>query len=277
MVVSGRQIKLDSIELSLLEAGVGGRPMLFLHGFAGGKEDYAGHFVRFAEAGFHVVAPDLRGHGASEAPPEETDYSFEILATDVIELVEELRWETFVLVGHSMGGMIAQEVALKAAERLSALVLVDTSPGGLDMDKGPATAAVELVRSMGTERLATLIATGGPGPLDSEASRRLSENEPGWVERGDANLRNASDAMYAAMLMAMLERPDRQEVLSALGMPVLVMVGDQDQPFRSPSESLARSIPTARLEVIIESGHTPMQEASTQWAKSLLSFLEELL
>ncbi|HET7713190.1 MAG TPA: alpha/beta hydrolase, partial [Patescibacteria group bacterium] len=165
MVVSGRQIKLDSIELSLLEAGVGGRPMLFLHGFAGGKEDYAGHFVRFAEAGFHVVAPDLRGHGASEAPPEETDYSFEILATDVIELVEELRWETFVLVGHSMGGMIAQEVALKAAERLSALVLVDTSPGGLDMDKGPATAAVELVRSMGTERLATLIATGGPGPL----------------------------------------------------------------------------------------------------------------
>ncbi len=277
MMVSGRQVMLPSIEVSILEAGSGGKPMMFLHGFAGGKEDYAGQLSGLAVSGYHVVAPDLRGHGASGAPFDEASYSFEIIAADVVELVEVLGWKNFILVGHSMGGMVAQEVALLAGDRVSVLVLVDTSAGGLDMDRGPALAAVELVRTAGTERLATLIAAmGGAGPLDSEAARRFSDSEPGWVERGDANLRNASDAMYAAMLIAMVDRPDRREALASLTMPTLVMVGDQDEPFRALCEDLAAAIPTARLVVIPESGHTPMQEAAKEWSTALSKFLADL-
>lgn len=276
MTVSGRQVQLPSVEVAIIEAGGGGRPMMWLHGFAGGKEDYAGQFAGFAAAEMHVVAPDLRGHGASEAPADETGYDFATLASDVLELADELGWETFILVGHSMGGMVAQEVALVAGERVIALVLVDTAAGAIAVDRAPAMAAVEVVRAAGTERLATLMAAAGAGPLDSEASRRLSENEPGWVERGDANLRNAGDAMYAAMLTAMLDRPDRRSDLARLAMPTLVMVGDQDEPFRRPSEELVSAIPDARLVVVPESGHTPMQEAPHAWADALAAFLAEL-
>lgn len=250
--------------------------MMWLHGFAGGKEDYAGQFAGFAGLGFHVVAPDLRGHGASAAPDDEAAYGFGTLASDVVELADGLGWETFILVGHSMGGMVAQEVALAAGERVGALVLVDTSGGSLPMERTPALAAVELVRAAGTERLAFLMLASGSGPLESEASRRLSESEPGWVERGIANICNAADAMYAAMLTAMLDRQDRYQDLRSLGVATLVMVGDQDEPFRRPSEELAATIPHARLVVVAGSGHTPMQEAPRAWAEALENFLREL-
>lgn len=274
--VSGRQVRLPSTEISILEAGRGGRPMMWLHGFAGGKEDYAGQFAGFARLGHHVVAPDLRGHGASAAPADEAAYGFATLATDVIELADELGWETFILVGHSMGGMVAQEVALSARDRVGALVLVDTSAGALPVERTPALAAVELVRAAGTERLAVLMLASGSSPLESEPARRLSESEPGWVERGVANLCNASDAMYAAMLTAMLDRPDRRPDLGSLGVATLVMVGDQDEPFLRPSEELAAAIPRARFVMVADSGHTPMQEAPRAWAEALADFLGDL-
>lgn len=276
MVVCGRQVPLGAMELSVLEAGSGGRPMMWIHGFAGGKEDYAGHFRGFAVDGFHVVAPDLRGHGASSAPDKESDYDFAILANDLLDLADALEWESFVLLGHSMGGMVAQELALIAPQRLKALVLVDTCGGALEVDRGPALAAVELVRQAGTERLAVLMQSISGGPLESEATRALSEHEPGWIERGDANLRNSSDAMYAAMLSAMLDRADRRAELSSLQVPTLVMVGDQDVVFIKSCEELGAAIPNAQLVMVPESGHTPMQEAPQAWAEALTAFLNSI-
>jgi len=54
--------------LEYAEEGAGGRPFLLLHGFTGAKEDFADHLDRWADRGWHVVAPDLRGHGGSSAP-----------------------------------------------------------------------------------------------------------------------------------------------------------------------------------------------------------------
>lgn len=276
MKVRGRQIQLATLELSVLEAGIGGKPMMWIHGFAGGKEDFAGQFLGFASKGFHVVAPDLRGHGASSAPAAEGEYGFATFAGDLLELADALGWARFVLVGHSMGGMVAQELALMEPERLEALVLVDTCGGPIEMDRGPALAAIELVRRSGTESLAVVMQKVGGGPLDSEASRQLSESEPGWVERGDANLRNVSDQMYSSMLDAMINRSDRLGDLSHLKMPTLVMVGDQDSVFLPLCEQLVTAIGPARLVVVSESGHTPMQEAPNAWAEALSKFLDDL-
>src|SRR5688572_1906018 len=130
-----RRVAVRDVELEIVEAGEGGRPFLVLHGFTGAKEDFTHHegwVDRLAEQGWHVVAPDHRGHGASSKPDGEAAYTFDEFAADALALADHLGWERFALLGHSMGGMIAQYVALTAPERLAGLVLMDTSHGPLE-------------------------------------------------------------------------------------------------------------------------------------------------
>src|SRR3954463_5300813 len=100
-------------KLAYAEAGAGGRPFLLVHGFTGAKEDFTEWLDRLADAGWHAVAPDNRGHGASEKPDDESEYAFALLAGDLLALADDL-WgpdAPFVLLGHSMGGMVAQVLA----------------------------------------------------------------------------------------------------------------------------------------------------------------------
>ncbi len=127
-----RRVELDGIGLEIAETGVGGRPLLLLHGFTGAKEDFADHWDWLADRGWHVVAPDLRGHGGSDHPPRAEDYSLDLLESDAMALVDELGWDRFVLLGHSMGGMVSQAIAIHHPDRLDGLVLMDTIPGPVE-------------------------------------------------------------------------------------------------------------------------------------------------
>ena len=83
-----------------------------LHGSEGRLRDF---LLPLAERGWHVVAPDLRGHGASDKPDDEGAYTLPIFAGDVFALADTLGWNRFTLLGHSMGGMIAQHMLLGGA------------------------------------------------------------------------------------------------------------------------------------------------------------------
>src|SRR3954447_7750506 len=129
-------MRVGTVDLDIASAGEGGRPLLLVHGFTGAKEDFTDWLPDLAARGWHAVAPDLRGHGGSSQPDREADYSLAQFADDMVGLVDALGWDRFVLLGHSMGGMIAQQLALSTAgARLDGLVLMDTSPStpeGLD-------------------------------------------------------------------------------------------------------------------------------------------------
>src|SRR6185312_7649311 len=85
-----RSVRAGDVTLEIAEAGIGGRPLLMVHGFTGAKEDFADYWERLAERGWHVVAPDLRGHGASDHPTRADDYSLDLLEADLMALVDEL-------------------------------------------------------------------------------------------------------------------------------------------------------------------------------------------
>jgi pimeloyl-ACP methyl ester carboxylesterase len=265
-------------KLAYAEAGAGGRPLLLVHGFTGAKEDFTDWLDPLADAGWHAVAPDNRGHGASEKPDDETQYSFDALATDLLALADSL-WghnARFVLLGHSMGGMAAQVLALRTPERVSGLVLMDTLPGPLPfVTSDDVELAIAVVREQGIDGLAAALAERGSA-LDSPAHLRLVAERPGYVEFNDRKFRDTAPAAYAGLLRAMFNAPDRLESLRSLAMPTLVITGEQDRPIVKPSMAMAEAIPGAELAVIADAGHSPQFENPDAWWKALSAFLERV-
>lgn len=259
------------LALATVEAGTGGRPLLLVHGFTGGKEDFGDHLDRLAGDGWHAVAPDLRGHGSSPAPA--AGYGFGDLAADVLGVADDRGWDRFALLGHSMGGMVAQHVALTAPSRLTALVLLGTTHGAVAIDPALAALAVEVVSSEGmTGLLAAQKALGG-GPFASEAATRLRERRPEWEAYADRRLLAASPDMYVEAVGMMLAAASQLDALSGLAVPTLVMVGEQDRTFLPGSRDLAATIPGARLVVVSGAGHSPHVEEPDVWYESLMAFL----
>lgn len=256
------------------EVGAGGRGLLLVHGFTGGRNDFADHLDALAEAGWWVVAPDLRGHGDSWHPEDESGYSFEHFAGDLWSLVDALGWDRLVLLGHSMGGMIAQVAAARRPEALDALILMDTTHGPLHIDRELAMLGAEIVRGGGMAAVKeALDALGGEAPLGTPAHERLLVERPGYREEGDRKFLGSSPAMYASMLGQMIDQVDRLQALADVSVPTLVMVGEQDRPFVRPSKAMAAAVPGARLEVIPDAGHSPQFENPSAWRAVMLDFL----
>jgi pimeloyl-ACP methyl ester carboxylesterase len=275
VLVTERQVELGGVRLSIAEAGAGQRPLLLVHGFTGAKEDFTPWLGRLADAGWHAVAPDLRGHGGSSKPAAEASYSFEILAGDVLRLSRALDWDRFVLLGHSMGGMIAQFIALAEPGRLDGLVLMDTSSGALDsLDPDLVQTAVSIVRTQGMDGLADIMAEHDR-PLETPAHRRLIAELPGYEDFEDRKFRATSPALYAAMAPAFATAADRLDRLRGLpeSLPVLVLVGEQDQPFIGPSERMAAAVGRGTLAIIPDAGHCPQFENGDAWWSALQGFL----
>ena len=268
-------ISLAGINLAGLTAGEGGRPLLLLHGFTGCKEDFADEVIPLAEIGFHVVAPDLRGHGRSDQPSDEAAYNLASFAADAFALVDHLGWDTFDLVGHSMGGMVAQLMVLERPGRIGRLVLMDTHHGrveGLDLDL--VALGIELARTEGLGVIQELLAAGA-NPLDNPAYERLCAERPGYREWAESKMLACSAAMYAAMLTELTTVTDRLDALRSLDAPTLVLVGELDAAFRSAADRLADAVPGARLVVVPGGGHSPQFEATTAWRNAVHSFLRE--
>lgn len=275
MAVVERTIELGEVTLAVDEAGVGGRPLLLLHGYTGGKNDFVDVIGPLAERGWHVVAPDHRGHGSSSKPEREEDYSFAIFAADALALADQLGWDDFVLLGHSMGGMIAQVLTLTAPERVRGLILMDTSHRRVDIDPEVVTLGAKLAREEGLEVIIGLLAEM-EDPLSNPAHERLCAERPGYKERGDDNTRACSPAMYASMLLQITGDGDRLADLAAIACPTLVLVGELDAPFVIPSQRIAATIPGARLEVLADGGHSPQFEAPDEWWRAVGPFLDTL-
>lgn len=274
-MATDRTIPLSAVSLRVTEAGGGGRPLLVVHGFGGSRTDFEDFLDRLAARGWHAVAPDLRGHGESEQPLAEADYSFEIFADDLLELATALGWDEFALLGHSMGGMIAQVLALRAPARVPALVLMDTSHGPFALDPDLAALGASIAREQGIDALADVV-KGLDDPLTTEAYLRKCEEDPSHAERGDRNMRASSPAMYASMLLQIVNAESRLDRLRELPMPVLVVVGEQDEPFLEPSRQIATAVADGRLAILADGGHSPQFEAPGAWWEALTPFLDDV-
>jgi pimeloyl-ACP methyl ester carboxylesterase len=269
-------ITIGDLPVTLASAGAGGRPILLVHGFCGAKEDFTEWLPRLAAEGWHAVAYDQRGHGHSGHPAGEAAFSLQLFADDLLAVADHMGWDRFVLLGHSMGGMVAQMVALSSPHRLAGLVLMDTSHGPPGLDSSLLELGREIVRDGGLARLVAAQRSMGPGPLDSAAHLRVCEQRPGYQDFCDHKTLVASPEMWLAMTHEMFSQPDRLAALASVSFPVLVVVGVEDPGFIGDCRELAAAIPSARLAEIAGGGHSPQFEAPEPWWEALSTFLSEV-
>ena len=285
--MANRRIPLATgVSLEVLEAGdpASERKLLLVHGFTGAKEDFADHLDALGSSGWHVVAPDLRGHGSSSAPAGTDAYTLKSFASDVVALVADgLGWSRLVLLGHSMGGMIAQLAALElvggGSAPLDGLVLMDTSHGPIGGIDPEVVALGKAVVAEGGMPALVEAQRDQEGALDTEANQRLLATRPGYREFGEAKSLACSPDMWLGVVDEVLAtQADRLADLSSslAHVPTLVIVGEQDSPFVPHAERMASSLAKARLVVVPDAGHSPQFENPDAWFEALAGFLSEV-
>ena len=227
---------------------------------------------------YRLLFYDARGSGRSEDRPP---YTHDQWVADVDELTRQVGIDRFALLGHSYGGIVAQEYALRHQDRLTHLVLVDTSPSTVEND-----ASIERA-----------LASGRP------------DIEEGWLRKlfeGRVDSNEEMHEMWERLLPLYFEGPfdpslpremaartyfhyqthnyafsvnnpnyDVRPRLGEIEVPTLVICGGNDwiTPL-SLSEAIVAGIPGGRLEVFDESGHYPMVEESEKFISVLRSFLQ---
>ena len=260
----------DGVGLEVVVQGTGPALML-VHGFGGAKEDFSDQIDDLARD-YRVIAPDLRGHGESDGPEIEAQYSLDRFAADLGVVADHLELASLGLLGHSMGGMIVRRFVLAAPQRVTALVLMDTSPGPVPgMDGDMIDLGVQIANEQGMDELKRVM--DAFAVLGTPAYERTLRDRPGYREFGDAKWAMLSAAMYRKMMVEIRDQPDQLGLLGSVTCPALVMVGVQDAPFVGVSEAMAATIPGARLVVIPDAGHSPQFENGPAWLETLTGFL----
>lgn len=261
-------VSVDGLDIHYRETGAG-TPVVLVHGFTGNSRNWA-LTVPALRHRYRVVSPDLPGHGLSGRTARPEDYTLEAMAKRVAVLAERLGLEPYHLVGHSMGGMIAQVIALSWPERLRSLVLVDTSAEPPDMLRTQERARLlELAREGGME--AVWEAQLAMNPM-AEQLRAQPEFLQTWREQF---LMTSADA-YVYCARAMAQRRPLLDELQQLSLPVLIVCGENDEPFVAPSRRMHERIRGSELAFIPRCGHTPQIERPDEFNRLLLAFLERV-
>ncbi|MGH9135421.1 MAG: alpha/beta fold hydrolase [Acidimicrobiales bacterium] len=256
----------DGGRLHIEECGAG-RPVVLLHGHGSHLGIFAPLATRLAAAGRRVVAVDHRGFGRSSAAPP--TFGFAGLVDDAAAVLDELDLRDAVVVGHSMGGVVALGLAVERAEvvadRVSALVLINSSARGPANRPLPRAKAVALDWSwtelVGRHPRHGLVLTRANFGVEARRSHVVAAREIGF----------ASPAARRQGLTRRLLGIDLTERLGDVQVPVLVLAGAADRVVAPiESERIAELVPGARLEVFRGAGHMLPIERSAQVAEHIV-------
>ena len=243
----------------------GGPTVLMLHGIGGGHLSFAPQVETLASSGYRAVAWDMPGYGHS-APIE--PYTFKGLAASCIALIESLQCGHVTLIGHSMGGMVAQEVVARRPELVSKLVLAGTSPSfgkpeGEWQQGFIAERMAPLDAGLSMAQLAARLVPGMVGPEALPEGLKLATHCMGLVN--PSTYRRALEALVTF---------DRRANLPNIVVPTLLIAGEHDR--NAPPavmKKMAGSIPRSTYIELAGVGHLQNLEAPDDFDGLVLNFL----
>jgi 3-oxoadipate enol-lactonase len=237
-----------------------GPALLLLHGFPLDHSMWNAQ-VNDLKSAFRVITPDLRGHGHSPAP--DGAYSMDVMAQDVLNLLNKIGVYKAVWVGHSMGGYITLAAWRLARERFSGIGFVASNY----LADSPEAQ---------TKRYDTAEKVSNEGSEAAVNPKLFKEGTPTtlpYVESAYSVMRGTPPVGIIGTLQAMATRPDSTETLKSIHVPALVIGGEHDQLFKPEiPQKIAEVIPDAQL-VMADSGHMPMVEQPNVVTQALQSLM----
>jgi pimeloyl-ACP methyl ester carboxylesterase len=277
MSLQRHELRLHGHPVAYYAAG-SGPVVLLIHGITSSADAWRAVIPALAER-HTVVAPDLLGHGGSAKP--RGDYSLGAYASGLRDLLAALGHPRATVVGHSMGGGIAMQLAYQFPERVERLALV--SSGGLGREVALALRAATLP---GAEWVLPWLTRRGPRDALGLASGLL----------GRAGLRTAADVRGTARGLASLSDPEARRAFLhtarsilepsgqrvsatdrlylAEGMPTLIVWGERDPMIPAAHGAAAHAaIPHSRLELFAGAGHYPFDEDPDRFVDVLRDFI----
>lgn len=245
-----------------------GPTALFIMGLGGRAADWNDAFLRELAPHLEVVTFDNRGTGGSDRPDEE--YTLEAMADEAVGVLDALDRPRAHVIGISMGGMIAQLVALRHPGRVARLVLIATHAGGRTVVP-PTPTAMQALMPDRSRPPAEIVRTS----MTAITAPGFAEREPAAIEALVAlAVAQPTPQMTFARQMSAILASDRLERLGTITAPTLVAHGSED-PLVPPANgaAIARAVPGARLVELPGCGHLPMWECPHRLANEVLQFL----
>jgi 3-oxoadipate enol-lactonase len=216
-----------------------------------------------------VIDYDLRGHGQSSA--SDGQYTFEFFIDDLIALLDHLKMKKMVLCGLSMGGYIALRAVERNPERVLALVLADTqSKADSNEAKLKRAAAIREIKTNGVKPFAE-------GFLKTAFTPRSLASKSESVAKIRRIIESNSLQGICGTLLALATRTDTTQSLSAIQVPTLILVGDQDTltPVTASQEMHDR-IHGSEMRVIANAAHLSNIENTDEFNKYVTDFLSKI-
>lgn len=264
--IQSASVNANGIAQHLLTAGPKSGPaVLLIHGLGWDSTLWTGQIEALAAAGWRVLAPDLRGMGASEKPDQ--PYDIDGYRHDMSALLDAMHVRQAAVVGFSLGGMIAIAMAAAEPQRVGAAVFACCN------------ASVSAEASAGTEAMLERAAALGPLRFAEEQAEAIWRAE--WAS---ANPQAVQDfiAWRAAMDQAALTRAfraaygvDLRPALPGITVPTRVIVADEDTFLTvETGRTISEHLPRGDLVIIEESGHMAPIEQPSAFNAALFDFLE---
>jgi pimeloyl-ACP methyl ester carboxylesterase len=255
------RIAVQGITLHYEEAGAG-EPLLFIHGLGSSGRDWEMQIPFFAQ-NYRVVVFDLRGHGKSDKP--RGLYTMSQFAADAAGLMQALGIAPAHVVGISLGGMIALQLAVDRPDMVKSLVIVNSGPEFVARTLKERVAVLQrflIVRLVGMRKMGEILAARLFPKPEQQALRAM------LVERWAANDPRAyRDAMRAIVGWSVADR------LGEIAVPTLVVAADQDYTPVSAKQAYVAKMPRAELAVIHDARHALPVERPDEFNAVVAAFL----
>lgn len=242
--------------------GSGTRQVIALHGWLGDHRAYEPIRPHLDGSAFSYAFMDYRGYGDAKDQPG--DFTMDEIAADTLALADHLGWDSFSLIGHSMGGMAIQRVLAKVPERVRALVGINPVPAsGVPFDEPGWELFSGAAEKAGNRRAILDMTTGNRLTgiwLDSMVAHSLEHSTP-----------EAVDAYLQAWA-----KSDFHKEIQGSQLPVKVIVGEHDPALNAEvmRQTWLQSYPDVELEELANAGHYPMNETPVALATTVERFLD---
>lgn len=245
----------DGVRLHYEETGEG-NTIIFVHEFAGDHRSWELQMRHFSRR-YRCITYSARGYTPSDIPATPSMYSQDIARDDILAIIDHLDIEKAHIVGLSMGGFATLHFGIQYPERAHSLVVAGcgygAEPDRREQFREETDKAARLIETSTGDAFAGLYAEG-PTRVQFQ-----NKDPRGWLDFRNQLAEHSLEGAALTMRGVQRERPslfDLEDKLRNIEVPMLVLTGDEDEPCLIPNIFLKRTVPSAALQVLPNSGHT---------------------